>query len=89
MIRLHVRLTSHPDAQITLSLPLTLLCPERFSLLLTLFPPSHAFLPAPQKVEDWLYDEGEDCTKSVYIAKLEELKKFGGPVEERLAEEQV
>jgi len=26
-------------------------------------------------VEDWLYDEGEDETKGVYIAKLEELKK--------------
>ena len=28
-----------------------------------------------QTVEDWLYDEGEDETKGVYIAKLEELKK--------------
>ena len=28
-----------------------------------------------QEVEDWLYDEGEDETKGVYIAKLEELKK--------------
>jgi len=26
-------------------------------------------------VEDWLYDEGEDETKGVYIAKLEELRK--------------
>lgn len=24
-------------------------------------------------VQDWLYDEGEDETKGVYIAKLEEL----------------
>lgn len=29
-------------------------------------------------MEDWLYEEGEDTTKSVYIAKLEELKKTGG-----------
>lgn len=30
-----------------------------------------------QEVEDWLYDEGEDETKGVYVAKLEELKKVG------------
>uniref|UniRef100_A0A7N0UXK2 Uncharacterized protein n=1 Tax=Kalanchoe fedtschenkoi TaxID=63787 RepID=A0A7N0UXK2_KALFE len=28
-----------------------------------------------QDVEDWLYEDGEDETKSVYVAKLEELKK--------------
>lgn len=28
-----------------------------------------------QQVEDWLYEDGEDETKGVYIAKLEELKK--------------
>eukprot|EP01018_Ginkgo_biloba_P024220 Gb_38311 [translate_table: standard] len=38
-------------------------------------------------VEDWLYDEGEDETKGVYIAKLEELKKFGDPIEERYKED--
>jgi hypothetical protein len=27
-----------------------------------------------QEVEDWLYEDGEDETKGVYIAKLEELK---------------
>lgn len=26
-------------------------------------------------VEDWLYEDGEDETKGVYIAKLEELQK--------------
>ncbi|KAM7483731.1 hypothetical protein LguiB_008314 [Lonicera macranthoides] len=36
-----------------------------------------------QKVEDWLYEDGEDETKGVYIAKLEELKKRGDPIEER------
>ena len=25
--------------------------------------------------KDWLYEEGEDETKGVYVAKLEELKK--------------
>lgn len=28
-----------------------------------------------QQVEDWLYEDGENETKGVYIAKLEELKK--------------
>ncbi|XP_031488053.1 heat shock 70 kDa protein 14-like [Nymphaea colorata] len=36
-----------------------------------------------QEVEDWLYEDGEDETKGVYIAKLEELKKQGDPIEER------
>ncbi|KAM7471738.1 hypothetical protein LguiA_009921 [Lonicera macranthoides] len=36
-----------------------------------------------QEVEDWLYEDGEDETKGVYIAKLEELKKRGDPIEER------
>ncbi|KAK7842695.1 heat shock 70 kda protein 14 [Quercus suber] len=39
-----------------------------------------------QEVEDWLYEDGEDETKGVYIAKLEELKKQGDPVEERYKE---
>ncbi|KAG2501566.1 hypothetical protein HYH03_000072 [Edaphochlamys debaryana] len=39
-------------------------------------------------MEDWLYDEGEDTTKSVYIAKLDELKAKGAPVERRYAEDQ-
>lgn len=33
------------------------------------------FISKLQEVEDWLYEEGEDETKGVYIAKLEELKK--------------
>ncbi|PNW72223.1 hypothetical protein CHLRE_16g677000v5 [Chlamydomonas reinhardtii] len=39
-------------------------------------------------MEDWLYDEGEDTTKSVYTSKLEELKAKGAPVEGRYAEDQ-
>lgn len=27
-----------------------------------------------QETEDWIYDEGEDETKGVYVAKLDELK---------------
>ncbi|KAE8724271.1 Heat shock 70 kDa protein 15 [Hibiscus syriacus] len=39
-----------------------------------------------QETEDWLYEDGEDETKGVYIAKLEELKKQGDPIEERYIE---
>ncbi|KAK4267465.1 hypothetical protein QN277_024243 [Acacia crassicarpa] len=39
-----------------------------------------------QEVEDWLYEDGEDETKGVYIAKLEELKKRGDPIEQRYKE---
>ncbi|MCO5614617.1 hypothetical protein L7F22_068901 [Adiantum nelumboides] len=41
-----------------------------------------------QETEDWLYDEGEDETKGVYVAKLAELKKLGDPIEERFKEEE-
>uniref|UniRef100_A0A6V7QR45 Heat shock 70 kDa protein 14 n=1 Tax=Ananas comosus var. bracteatus TaxID=296719 RepID=A0A6V7QR45_ANACO len=39
-----------------------------------------------QEVEDWLYEDGEDETKGVYVAKLEELKKQGEPIEQRYKE---
>ncbi|ESQ30067.1 hypothetical protein EUTSA_v10011242mg [Eutrema salsugineum] len=45
-----------------------------------------AFLAKLQEVEDWLYEDGEDETKGVYVAKLEELKKAGDPVEMRYKE---
>jgi len=35
------------------------------------------------KTEDWLYEEGEDETKSVYLDKLAELKTTGQPVVDR------
>lgn len=35
------------------------------------------------KTEDWLYDEGEDQPKKVYIEKLVELRKQGDPVIQR------
>ncbi|MCO5578136.1 hypothetical protein L7F22_031974 [Adiantum nelumboides] len=41
-----------------------------------------------QQTEDWLYEEGEDETKGVYVAKLAELKKLGDPIEERFKEEE-
>ncbi|KAL5056915.1 hypothetical protein RYX36_028519 [Vicia faba] len=47
---------------------------------------SNEFLAKLQEVEDWLYEDGEDETKGVYVAKLEELKKQGDPIEERYKE---
>ncbi|KAG2328185.1 hypothetical protein Bca52824_010913 [Brassica carinata] len=47
-----------------------------------------AFLVKLQEVEDWLYEDGEDETKGVYVAKLEELEKVGDPVEMRYKESQ-
>ncbi|KAK9666206.1 hypothetical protein RND81_14G168300 [Saponaria officinalis] len=44
------------------------------------------FIATLQEVEDWLYEDGEDETKSVYTAKLEDLKKRGDPIEERYRE---
>uniref|UniRef100_A0AAY3ZVG7 Heat shock protein 4 like n=1 Tax=Denticeps clupeoides TaxID=299321 RepID=A0AAY3ZVG7_9TELE len=36
-----------------------------------------------EDTENWLYEEGEDQGKQVYLDKLAELKKFGQPVEDR------
>ncbi|MED6133920.1 hypothetical protein PIB30_032721 [Stylosanthes scabra] len=49
-------------------------------------PEKEAFIAKLQEVEDWLYEDGEDETKGVYIAKLDELKKQGDPIEERYRE---
>ncbi|KAL4452428.1 hypothetical protein ABPG75_008090 [Micractinium tetrahymenae] len=38
-----------------------------------------------EAMENWLYEDGEDEVKSVYVAKLEEMKKLGDPVEARAA----
>ncbi|KAG0585213.1 hypothetical protein M758_3G267900 [Ceratodon purpureus] len=42
-----------------------------------------------QETEDWLYEDGEDEIKSVYTAKLAELKKQGDPLEARQREEEL
>jgi heat shock protein 4 len=42
-----------------------------------------------QETEDWLYEDGEDEIKSVYTAKLAELKKHGDPMEARQREEEL
>ncbi|XP_071717284.1 heat shock 70 kDa protein 15-like [Rutidosis leptorrhynchoides] len=44
------------------------------------------FIAKLQETEDWLYEDGEDETKGVYIAKLDELKKLGDPIEHRYKE---
>ena len=36
--------------------------------------------------QDWLYEDGEDETKAVYIAKLEELRKQAEPIASRARE---
>lgn len=35
------------------------------------------------EVEDWLYEEGEDTTKSVYVAKMDEIRFIAGPIIQR------
>lgn len=39
-----------------------------------------------EDTENWLYEEGEDQQKQVYIDKLTELKKLGQPIQERAIE---
>ncbi|RDA85604.1 hypothetical protein CP532_0906 [Ophiocordyceps camponoti-leonardi (nom. inval.)] len=36
-----------------------------------------------EAAEDWLYDEGDDASKGVYVAKLEELRAMAGPIVQR------
>uniref|UniRef100_A0A4W5NAM9 Heat shock protein 4a n=1 Tax=Hucho hucho TaxID=62062 RepID=A0A4W5NAM9_9TELE len=38
------------------------------------------------RLKNWLYDDGEDQQKQVYIDKLAELKKLGQPIQERYIE---
>eukprot|EP00899_Mesostigma_viride_P013989 jgi/Mesvir1/22591/Mv05012-RA.1 len=40
------------------------------------------------ETEDWLYEEGEDESKGVYINKLEELRKMGDPLLVRVTEDE-
>ncbi|XP_078407150.1 heat shock 70 kDa protein 4-like [Cetorhinus maximus] len=39
-----------------------------------------------EDTENWLYEDGEDQGKQVYIDKLTELKKFGQPIRDRYQE---
>jgi len=35
------------------------------------------------RFQDWLYDEGEDATKAVYVSKIEEIRSVAGPIVQR------
>lgn len=48
-----------------------------------------SFMLKLEDTENWLYEEGEDQNKQVYIDKLAELKKMGQPVEDRFREAQM
>ncbi|XP_066955456.1 heat shock 70 kDa protein 4 isoform X2 [Macrobrachium rosenbergii] len=39
-----------------------------------------------EDTENWLYEDGEDCQKQVYVDKLAELKKHGEPIKDRQRE---
>lgn len=36
-----------------------------------------------EKTEDWLYDEGDDTTKGIYVAKIDEIRAMAGPIVQR------
>ncbi|KAI9669460.1 MAG: adenyl-nucleotide exchange factor sse1 [Caeruleum heppii] len=36
-----------------------------------------------EQIEDWLYDEGEDASKAVYTAKMDEIRFVAGPIVQR------
>lgn len=35
------------------------------------------------EAEDWLYEEGEDTTKAIYVAKMEDIRFIAGPIIQR------
>ncbi|XP_022108036.1 97 kDa heat shock protein-like isoform X2 [Acanthaster planci] len=45
-----------------------------------------AFISLLDKTENWLYEDGEDEAKNVYVDKLAKLKKTGDPIVERYKE---
>lgn len=44
------------------------------------------FVQLLDATEEWLYDEGEEQSRGVYVAKLAELKKIGQPIVDRYTE---
>lgn len=41
-------------------------------------------MPRPSNLpQDWLYEEGEDATKAVYVAKMDEIRFVAGPIVQR------
>merc|ERR1711865_329963 len=45
-----------------------------------------AFCATIDATEDWLYEDGEDCSKAIYSEKLIELHKLGDPCTVRKSE---
>ncbi|KAL8968091.1 MAG: hypothetical protein Q9183_002630 [Haloplaca sp. 2 TL-2023] len=39
-----------------------------------------------EQSEDWLYDEGEDATRGIYVAKMDEIRFVAGPIVGRYQE---
>ncbi|KAK6828146.1 hypothetical protein PG987_011487 [Apiospora arundinis] len=35
------------------------------------------------ETEDWLYEDGEDATKAIYVAKMDEIRAMAGPIAQR------
>jgi heat shock protein 4 len=33
--------------------------------------------------QDWLYDEGDDATKAIYVSKMDEIRFVAGPIVQR------
>ncbi|XP_064482232.1 heat shock 70 kDa protein 4-like isoform X2 [Ornithodoros turicata] len=48
-----------------------------------------AFLKLLNATEDWLYADGEEVAKGLYVEKLEALRKIGGPVKYRFRESEL
>merc|ERR1712078_802624 len=40
-----------------------------------------------EDAEEWMYEDGEDETREVYVAKMRELQGVGDPIQERCAED--
>lgn len=43
----------------------------------------HSSLEVLIQTQDWLYDEGEDTTKAVYVSKIDEIRGLAGPIAQR------
>lgn len=37
-------------------------------------------------MQDWLYEDGEDTTKSIYVAKMDDIRFIVGPIVQRYRE---
>lgn len=45
--------------------------------------PVYSILSADMAPQDWLYNDGEDTTKAVYVARMEELRSVLAPIAQR------